>query len=133
MRNVQFKKEKKLMCCLSISFAHHRNRTVRITSFPVLWEFYFEFYFFFIPACFVCFYATMRHRLQKNYFLTINSLDTLNNNNSINNSNNYNDNKLSWVILHSSLFKHCRCIQPLIFSALWPDLCLRSPFSQYFK
>lgn len=124
MRNVQFKKEKKLMCCLSISFAHHRNRTVRLTSFPVLWEFYFEFYFFFIPACFVCFYATMRHRLQKNYFLTINSLDTLNsNNNSINNSNNYNDNKLSWVILHSSLLSIADAFS-LWFFPLYDRICV---------
>lgn len=91
LRNEQFKKEKKLMCHLGISFAHLRESTVTLISFPVLYEFYF---IFFIPACFVCFCATGRHRLQKNYFLTINSLDTLNNN-SINNNNNYNNNKLS--------------------------------------
>ena len=43
LRNEQFKKEKKLMCHLGISFAHLRESTVTLISFPVLYEFYFIF------------------------------------------------------------------------------------------
>ena len=49
LRNEQFKKEKKLMCHLGISFAHLRESTVTLISFPVLYEFYF---FFFRPCMF---------------------------------------------------------------------------------